>query len=142
MSYYIKTSWHFSQELPHFSIFFHKNSWWHKTYCEKTPGKISIWNKKSLWRNLGYKGAKWFCGFFASSQTLWPLLFENFLNNSKGFQHFLVKIYLPHTYHTRKCYVKFQVHIFTQHEEMLGLVTDTLSLKPTISAIICEKNKT
>ena len=48
MTHHIKTSWHFSQELPHFSIFFHKNSWWHKTYCEKTPGKISIWNRNSL----------------------------------------------------------------------------------------------
>ena len=56
------------------------------------------------------------------------------------FSFFLMKIYLHYTYHTRKRYVKFQVHIFTQHEEMLGLITDTLSLKPTVSAIICEKN--
>ena len=73
---------------------------------------------------------------FASSQMLWPLLFENFLNN---FSIFLMKIFLPHTYRTKKRYVKFQVHIFTHHEEMLGLVTDTLFLKPTVSAIICEK---
>ena len=53
-----------------------------------------------------------------------------------------MQIYLPYTYHTRKRNVKFQVHIFTQYEEMLGLITDTLSLKPTVSAIICEKNKT
>ena len=30
---------------------------------------------------------------------------------------------------------------FTQHEEMLGLVTDSVSLEPTVSAIICEKTK-
>ena len=76
---------------------------------------------------------------FAPSQTFWPLLLENFLNNLISFQYFLMKIYLHYTYHTRKRYVKFQVHIFTQHEEMLGLITDTLSLKPTVSAIICEK---
>ena len=80
--------------------------------------------------------------FFDSPQTLWPLLLENFLNNLISFQYFLMKIYLHYTYHTRKCYVKFQVHIFTQHEEMLGLITDTLSVKPTVSAIICENNKT
>ena len=53
-----------------------------------------------------------------------------------------MKIYLHYTYHKRKRSVTFQVHIFTQHEEMLGLITDTLSLKPTVSAIICENNKT
>ena len=52
-----------------------------------------------------------------------------------------MKIYLHYTYHTRKRYVKFQLHIFTQHEEMLDLITDTLSLKPTVSAIICEKKQ-
>ena len=29
-----------------------------------------------------------------------------------------------------------------QHEEIMGLITDTLSLKPTVSAIICENYKT
>ena len=65
---------------------------------------------------------------FASSQTRWPLLFENLMNNLISFQYFLMKNYLLHTYHTRKRYLKFQVHIFTQHEEMSGLVTDTLSI--------------
>ena len=45
------------------------------------------------------------------------------------------------TYYSRKRYVKFQVHIFSQHEEMLDLVTDTLSLKLTVSAIIRRENK-
>ena len=80
--------------------------------------------------------------FFAPSQTFWPLLPENFLNNLISFQYFLMKIYLHSTWHTKKRCVKFQVHIFTQHEEMLGLVTDTLYLKQTVCAIICEKNKT
>ena len=42
------------------------------------------------------------------------------------------------TYVCNKDYpVKFQVHIFTQHKEILGLVTDTL--QPVVFAIICEK---
>ena len=69
-------------------------------------------------------------------------MLENFLNNLISFQYFLMKIYLNYIYHTRKRYVKFQVHIFTQHGEMFGLVTDTLALKPTVSAIIFEKSKT
>ena len=88
-----------------------------------------LWSKLILW-------------VFAPSKTFWPLLLKKFLNNLISFQFFLMKIYLHYTYHTRKCYVKFHLHIFTRHEEMLGLITDTLSLKQTVSAIICEKNKT
>ena len=78
---------------------------------------------------------------FASSQTFLPLLFENFFNNLISFQYFFYENVLLPTYHTRKRYVKFQVRIFTQHEEMLGLVTYTLSLKPTVSTIIYENTK-
>ena len=81
------------------------------------------WSKLILW-------------FFTSSQTLWALPLENFLNNLISFQYLLMKIHLTQTYNTRKRHVKFQVHIFTQHDEMLSLVTDFLSNKPTVSAII------
>ena len=87
MSYYIKTSCFFSQELPHSWIFFHNNSWRYITYYEKHLVKFQIrWNK-SLWRNLGYDGRidlMVFC-LFIDDWTLFQYLFVIYWTQTQGY---------------------------------------------------------
>ena len=71
---------------------------------------------------------------FCLSQTLWLLSLGVFLKNFIGLKYFFTKVTLIQTYYTRRCNAKFRVHIFTQHEEMLVLITNTFTL-PTVSAM-------
>ena len=87
MSYYIKTSCFFSQELPHSWIFFHNNSWRYITYYEKHLVKFQIrWNK-SLWRNLWYDGRIDLMGFclFIDDWTLFQYLFVIYWTQTQGY---------------------------------------------------------